>query len=61
MGDLELIEHLVLEHDDMKATNTEEDPERVKPHNEGKTLVKDNRVLAELPALSWNVVRLRLN
>ena len=61
MGDLELIEHLVLEHDDMKATNTEEDPDRVKPHNEGKTLVKDNRVLAELPALSWNVVRLRLN
>jgi len=61
MGDLELIEHLVLEHDDMKATNTEEDPDRVKPHNEGKTLVKDNRVLAKLPALSWNVVRLRLN
>ncbi|HEY8344205.1 MAG TPA: alpha-N-arabinofuranosidase [Bacillota bacterium] len=60
LGDLELIEHLVLEHEDIKATNTEEDPDKVKPHNQGRTTVKGQRVLAELPALSWNVVRLRV-
>ncbi|NLW59493.1 MAG: alpha-N-arabinofuranosidase, partial [Firmicutes bacterium] len=60
MGDLELIEHLVLEHEDIKATNTETNPDRVKPHNQGKTLVKTDRVIVELPVLSWNVVRLRL-
>jgi len=60
LGEVELIEHLVLEHEDMKATNTEENPDNVKPHNHGKTLAKGNRVVAELPALSWNVLRLRL-
>jgi alpha-N-arabinofuranosidase len=61
IGDLELIEHIVLEHADIKATNTEENPDNVIPHNQGKTLVEGDRVLTELPALSWNVVRLRVN
>jgi alpha-N-arabinofuranosidase len=58
MGNFNLIEHLVLEHEDIKATNTEEDPDNVKPHNNGKTIVNENRVLSELPPLSWNVIRL---
>ena len=60
MGDLELIEHIVLEHEDIKATNTEENPDKVKPHNQGKTLVNGHRAIVELPVLSWNVVRLRV-
>jgi len=60
LGEVELIEHIVLEHTDLKATNTEENPDNVKPHNQGRTMIKSNRVMSELPALSWNVVRLRI-
>jgi alpha-N-arabinofuranosidase len=60
MGELELIEHIVLEHEDIKATNTEENPDNVMPHAQGRTLVKGDKVIAELPPLSWNVVRLRM-
>lgn len=60
MGELELIEHIVLEHEDIKATNTEENPDNVMPHAQGKTLVEGDKVIAELPPLSWNVVRLRV-
>jgi alpha-N-arabinofuranosidase len=60
MDELELIEHIVLEHEDIKATNTEENPDNVMPHAQGRTLVEGDKVIAELPPLSWNVVRLRM-
>ncbi|HLV09531.1 MAG TPA: alpha-N-arabinofuranosidase [Halanaerobiales bacterium] len=60
MSGLELLEHIVLEHDEIKASNSEEKPDNVKPHSNGKTRVNENRILAELPALSWNVIRLKL-
>ena len=48
---LKLIEHVALENDDMKAVNTEESPDTVKPIN--KTL-GDKIVLAPH---SWNMLR----
>ncbi len=59
-GDLDLIEHLVLEHDNIKAKNTAENPDNVSPHSAGDTKVSDNRVISSISSLSWNVIRLKI-
>jgi alpha-N-arabinofuranosidase len=53
----EVIEHIVLESDDLKAVNTSEH-EAVKPHNRGNAAIQDGKVFAELSKHSWNVIRL---
>ncbi|SFL52526.1 alpha-N-arabinofuranosidase [Halanaerobium salsuginis] len=57
-NDYKVIEHIVLEHEDIKAVNTENDPENVKPHSNGNASLEDDILTAELPKLSWNVIRL---
>ncbi len=52
-----IVEHLVLEHDDLKAVNTA-DREHVKPHTGGESQLQDGRVHARLGRASWNVIRL---
>jgi len=52
-----LIEHLVLEHDDMKAVNTADKPDTVVPHSNGVTRVESDRAIAKLNKHSWNVIR----
>ena len=53
-GDMTPEFHSVLHHDDMKAENTEENPDEVKPV-QVPVVVEDGCIL--LPAASWNVVR----
>lgn len=53
-----LEEHIVLENDDLKATNTA-DQEKVKPHNQGDSALQDGVLEARLPKTSWNVIRLK--
>jgi alpha-L-arabinofuranosidase len=53
-----IIEHLVLEHKDPKATNTVDSPNRVVPHNRGNAKLDGGKLTATLPRLSWNVIRL---
>lgn len=55
---VKLIEHVVLEHDNLKATNTKSHPENVIPHNQGTARVEDGHVHARLSKTSWNVIRL---
>src|SRR5690606_2300935 len=55
---MRVIEHLVLEHDDPKAANTQAEPNKVTPHNRGDAAVDGGTVTACLPKLSWNVIRL---
>ncbi|MDF2960798.1 MAG: alpha-N-arabinofuranosidase [Paenibacillus sp.] len=55
----QVVEHIVLENDDIKATNTSSHPNRVAPHNNGGAQVKDGFIQASLPKLSWNVIRLK--
>lgn len=56
-----IIEHIVLENEDLMAVNTEEAPDRVKPHNGGNASVTDNgRIEAVLGKASWNVIRVKL-
>ena len=54
-GDLHVVSHTVLHHDDMKAINTESNPNEVKPVEVGAP--KPGEAVL-LPAASWNVIRL---
>jgi alpha-N-arabinofuranosidase len=57
-GGYEVVEHLVLEHEDPKATNTAKHPDNVTPHKGGDAAIQDGKLTALLPRLSWNVIRL---
>lgn len=50
-------EHIVLENNDMKATN-QHNHSNVVPHNNGDAKVDNGQLSAQLPKLSWNVIRL---
>ncbi|MGN7940172.1 arabinosylfuranosidase ArfA [Virgibacillus sp. 6R] len=52
-----ILEHIVLEHDDVKATN-KQNRSNVVPHSNGKSKVDNGQLEASLSALSWNVIRL---
>ncbi|NIK75797.1 alpha-N-arabinofuranosidase [Paenibacillus castaneae] len=52
-----VIEHIVLENENLKAVNSI-DGENVKPHNNGQSAVKDGVLEAILPKHSWHVIRL---
>ena len=54
-----VIEHIVLAHDDLLATNTKDTPARVTPWKRSGAQVKNGRLHATLPKASWNVIRLK--
>jgi len=54
---LELKEHIVLHHDDIKAENTETEPGKVVPFVIQSGQSDKGRFTVNLPALSWNVLR----
>lgn len=56
--DFSVVEHIVLEHSDLKATNTAANPNNVVPHNNGSAAMEDGKVQATLGKASWNVIRL---
>lgn len=53
----EVVEHLVLRHENPKAVNTLARPAEVAPHG-GDAGCQDGALTATLPRLSWNVIRL---
>ncbi|WP_206880996.1 alpha-N-arabinofuranosidase [Alicyclobacillus mali (ex Roth et al. 2021)] len=53
-------EHIVLTHPNMKAVNTKERPNEVVPQKRSIGAVDAGRLSVELPALSWNVIRVRV-
>ncbi|BBH22783.1 intracellular exo-alpha-(1-_5)-L-arabinofuranosidase 1 [Paenibacillus baekrokdamisoli] len=59
-GSCRIIEHIVLEHDDLKAANTIDVPDRVTPHTGGNAAADGSKVEALLGEASWNVIRLKL-
>ncbi|MBY0219512.1 alpha-N-arabinofuranosidase [Paenibacillus illinoisensis] len=59
-GQCSLLEHIVLESDDLKAVNTAAQPNRVAPHNRGGAEVSGTQVTASLAKASWNVIRLKI-
>ena len=50
---------LELRDDDLQATNTRSDPERIRPRPLAGVEVRDNRLGARLAPASWNVIRLK--
>jgi alpha-N-arabinofuranosidase len=58
-GEYEVVEHIVMEHEDLKAKNTLSNPDHVKPNPSGDAKAGTDLVTATLPVLSWNVIRLR--
>ncbi|WEK55533.1 MAG: alpha-N-arabinofuranosidase [Candidatus Cohnella colombiensis] len=60
-GNCTILEHLVLENSDLKATNTSAQPNRVQPHNSGNAKSDGNRINASLSKASWNVIRVSLH
>ena len=57
-GDMKVAEHILLIHDDVKAVNTEENPNNVAPLKGPGGFIEDGKVKLWLPKLSWNVIRL---
>ncbi|GGH85898.1 alpha-N-arabinofuranosidase [Pullulanibacillus pueri] len=55
--DYKVVEHIVLENSDIKATN-QEHHHNVTPHYRGGSTIEEGYLTAELPRLSWNVIRL---
>lgn len=57
-GALQIKEHIVLHHDDVKAVNTEENPKNVYPTQGPGGTMEQGKASVKIPALSWNVIRL---
>jgi len=57
-GELRLKEHIELHHADVKATNTEANPNEVKPFQNASGRMDDGKLEVKLDKLSWNVIRL---
>ncbi len=53
----DVLEHIVLEHEDRNAVNSPENPFNVVPHKGGQTTVDDGKAKSVLNKLSWNVIR----
>ncbi len=58
-ADYKIAEHIVLTHDDLKAVNTETNPNNVVPANNGTSKNDNGDFTALLKSKSWNVIRLR--
>ena len=50
--------HIIMHNDDVKAVNTEENPDNVAPNEAVSGKLSDGRASIMLPALSWNVIRI---
>ncbi len=56
-GDMRIREHILLHHDDVKAVNSEANPDNVAPVAGPGGIVDAGRAQVKIPALSWNVIR----
>lgn len=56
-GNVQFEEHIVLHHDDVKATNSEDEPNKVIPVVRKGHKVENGKISIPLPALSWNVLK----
>ena len=52
-----LVEHILLKHNDVKAVNTQDNPDNVAPMSGPGGTIDNNRAQIRIPALSWNVIR----
>ena len=55
-----VLEHITMTHEDLKASNSPENPNLVRPVYSDRHELADNMLLVKAPAYSWNVVRIQL-
>ena len=53
-----VIEHVTMQDEDLYAVNTEVDPDRIAPHNDGDAHTENGVLQATLKHKSWNMIRL---
>jgi alpha-N-arabinofuranosidase len=58
-GDLRIAEHLVLSDDDLSATNSKEQPDRVRARAGEDASIDGEQLVLRLPPVSWTAVRLQ--
>ncbi len=54
-----IVDHIVLTHDDLKAENTEANPDNVRPGSCNQSKVEKGILVSVLGKHSWNVIRLK--
>ena len=57
-GDYRILEHVILEHEDLFAVNTEDNPHNVAPAKCENSAVSEGILTAKLNKTSWNMIRL---
>lgn len=57
--ELKSAEHILMHDDDVKAVNTEEDPDRVSPVRGEDPKIEDGKAVVNIMPLSWNVIRFK--
>lgn len=55
---LRVAEHTVLAHADLKAVNTKDQPDQVKPKPSNGAAIEGEKLTAKLPPASWSVIKL---
>ena len=60
-GKLQFIEQIILHHDDVKAFNSEDQPNKIMPVVRQDHVLVAGKFTSTLPALSWNVLKFSLN
>lgn len=58
-SDYQLVSHIVLTHEDLKAVNTEANPNNVAPRTGGNSTLLEGHLTAVLEKQSWNVIQLK--
>lgn len=58
-SDYQIVEHIVMHDEDLKAVNTESNPDRIKPANGGYSKLDSGRITSKFQSKSWNVIRLK--
>jgi alpha-L-arabinofuranosidase len=58
LGQLHVVEHMLLAGPDPHACNTADEPDTVRPELARGAAVRGEKLTVELPPMSWNVVRL---
>lgn len=58
-SDYQIVEHIVMQDEDLKAVNTESNPDRIKPANGGYSKLDSGRLTSKFQSKNWNVIRLK--
>ena len=56
-----MIDHQVMTHTNLRATNTLTAPDTVVPRKGSGTVVSDGTLTASLPPHSWQMIRVKLS